>query len=275
MTHVARSAAQGPSGLHAAVWHAHALADAPAPVLPTGYAALDAELPGGGWPLGALTEVLQPVGVHQEWRLLLPALARSGSAAVVLVGAPHLPMAASLAARGLAASRLLGVKAQSDSQRLWATEQALRCADVDAVLLWLDAGMAVRPDALRRLQMAAADFAKLLLVMRPSEAQVEASPASLRLEVRPLPQIAGMQLRLLKRRGPVRDAPLLLRGHDARLSDLLVASAAASAGSGTVGQGQAWPQPGQLMPAPIKGPVHIRAISHALDRTAGGLRERT
>jgi protein ImuA len=31
---------------------------------------------------------------------------------------------------------LLWVSAQSTAQRLWACEQALRCAEVDAVLLW-------------------------------------------------------------------------------------------------------------------------------------------
>ena len=50
------------TGVHLDVWQADALAGAPARVLATGDALLDAQLPGGGWPLGALTEVLQPVG---------------------------------------------------------------------------------------------------------------------------------------------------------------------------------------------------------------------
>ena len=71
-------------GVHPDVWLADALADAPTRVLATGDALLDAQLPGGGWPLGALNEILQPDGVHSEWRLLLPALACSGTGTVVL-----------------------------------------------------------------------------------------------------------------------------------------------------------------------------------------------
>ena len=41
------------------VWHADELGLADAQVVATGHAALDAELPGGGWPVGAMTELLQ------------------------------------------------------------------------------------------------------------------------------------------------------------------------------------------------------------------------
>ena len=75
-----------PQDIHADVWHAHALAGSPQVVQPTGDALLDAQLPGGGWPVGALVELLQPVGVHSEWRLLLPALARSGLARIFPAG---------------------------------------------------------------------------------------------------------------------------------------------------------------------------------------------
>ncbi|HRG72580.1 MAG TPA: SOS cell division inhibitor SulA, partial [Thauera aminoaromatica] len=40
------------------VWQASRLAGAAGAVLPTGFSALDAELPGGGWPAGALIELL-------------------------------------------------------------------------------------------------------------------------------------------------------------------------------------------------------------------------
>ena len=52
------------TALHADVWHAHALAGAPQQVQATGNAALDAQLPGGGWPVGAMTELLQPAHVQ-------------------------------------------------------------------------------------------------------------------------------------------------------------------------------------------------------------------
>ncbi len=213
--------------IHADVWRAHTLSQAVLAVLATGDAALDAQLPGGGWPVGALTEILQAPGVHSEWRLLLPALARSGPGPVVLVAPPHVPFAPSLAAQGLAAQRLLCVNAAAPVQRLWACEQALRCAEVSAVLAWLPQA---RSDPLRRLQMAAAEHRKLLFVMRPAACRDEASPAALRLYL----QAAGLganpgaadalQVHLLKRRGPPLDQPLHLQARPARLTLLLAAA---------------------------------------------------
>ena len=203
-------------GVPAGVWRAHALAVPLARVVATGDAALDAQLPGGGWPVGALTEVLQAPGVQGEWRLLLSALARCGSAAVVLVGAPYTPFAPALAAHGLAPQRLLWVASAQPAQRLWAAEQALRCAGVDAVLAWLPQA---RSDQLRRLQLVAAEFSRLLFVVRAAQAQGESSPAVLRLLLQPqdvAPSGAGhthsdgLQVRILKRRGPPLEQPLHL-----------------------------------------------------------------
>lgn len=216
--------------VHADVWQADALAGAPARVLATGDALLDAQLPGGGWPLGALTEVLQPVGVHSEWRLLLPALARSGSGTVVLVGAPLQPFGPALGAQGLAPRRLLWVDAPAPAQRLWATEQALRCADVDAVLAWL---VQVRPEQLRRLQIASAEFDKLLFVLRPQATQAESSPAALRLWAAPgAARHSGarddaLEVRALKRRGPPLVQSLHLAARPPHLARLLAASGVA------------------------------------------------
>jgi protein ImuA len=214
--------------IHADVWHAHALATARVQVQATGDASLDAQLPGGGWPVGAMTEVLQPPGVYSEWRLLLPALARCGQGPVVMVGAPQVPFAPALAAQGLQAQRLLWITAQGASQRLWATEQALRCAEVDAVLVWLSAsrGNPVRSDQLRRLQMAASEHSKLLFVMRPDSAQTDASPALLRVQVAPAAEQGGdvaLQVHILKRRGPLQEQPLYLQARSARMTLLLAA----------------------------------------------------
>ena len=45
-----------------------------APAVPTGFRALDRELPGGGWPRGALTEILGSQEGIGELQLVLPAL---------------------------------------------------------------------------------------------------------------------------------------------------------------------------------------------------------
>lgn len=217
-----------------AVWRADALAanTQPGSVLPTGHALLDAELPGGGWPVGALCEILQSHSAQSEWRLLLPALVAaqqgakrmvasgqrglpSATATVVLIGPPHVPFGPALAAQGLVVQHLVWVKAQTSAERLWATEQALRCEAVAAVLAWLPQAQAM---PLRRLHMAAQAHSKLLFVMRPVQAQRESSPALLRLML--LGADAGgkvvgqadahtdlhapdvLHLQVLKRRGP-------------------------------------------------------------------------
>jgi protein ImuA len=205
--------------MRADVWSALALGSTPQEVLATGDPVLDAELPGGGWPVGALIEILQPQGVHNEWRLLLPALVRSGHGPVVLVGAPHLPFVPALGAQGLSAQRLLRVDTAQVADRLWASEQALCCADVDAVLAWLPQA---RSAQLRRLQMAAAGHGKLLFVMRPQDAQMEASPAPVRLHLQPQDADSdALRLDLFKRRGPPLSAALNLPARHARMRLLL------------------------------------------------------
>jgi protein ImuA len=169
------------------VWHGDELASAEARVVPTGHGTLDAQLPGGGWPVGALTEVLQASPEAQVWQLLLPALAlavRSSGGRVVLVGAPQVPFAPVLAAGGLPVEALLWIRGDGAVARAWACEQALRCADVAAVLAWLPQARAAD---LRRLQLAAARHENLLFVFRPEAQARAASPARLRLRVRCVP----------------------------------------------------------------------------------------
>ncbi|MDI1271052.1 MAG: translesion DNA synthesis-associated protein ImuA [Polaromonas sp.] len=216
-----------PAGLaqHADVWRAAELGSHSLPALDTGYAPLNQVLPGGGWPQGALVEMLQPQAGLHEWGLLLPALAAVQAAApaklVVLVGAPWLPFGPALGARQLNMQRVLCVHSQGPAL-LWATREALQCADVAAVLAWL-------PDArsahLRRLQMAAHAHSQLLFVFRPLRAQLESSPAPLRLLLEGAAAEEGnLRVHVLKRRGPPLAAPLLLATRPARLSALLAAS---------------------------------------------------
>ena len=222
MTSILRSA-QLPE-LGADIWRATELGAAGAATLATGHAALDAELPGAGWPVGAISEILQRRGEHNEWRLLLPALRRAATGSVVLVGAPHVPFAPALAAQGLDARRLLWVAAATPAECLWAAEQALRCAGVTAVLLWLTQA---RAEQLRRLQMAAQVHSKLLFLLRPAQAQGESSPAALRLLVANQRDSDALLLNIIKRRGPPREQPLLLTARPARLAALLAQTGAA------------------------------------------------
>lgn len=200
------------------VWRAPELARTVEQALPTGHAALDAQLPGGGWPCGSLVEVLQASAGRHVWQLLLPALAQTTQAQggpVVLVNAPHLPFGPSLGAQGLPPERLLKVQAKNAQAALWASEQALRCADVVALLAWLPR---CRATELRRLHLAAAQQGKLLFVFRGVNARDESSPARVRLQIE-----EGEELRvhLLKRRGPPLAQAIELPAQPARLRKLL------------------------------------------------------
>lgn len=189
-----------------------AFAVAPAPVLASGFARLDAELPGGGWPRGALTELLLDGEGIGELGLLLPALAALTAAGqtVVLVAPPHAAHAPAWAAAGIRLDGLRLVFPRRPRDALWAGVEALRCGGVAATLLWLDPLFrgALPGNSLRRLQVAAGKGGGGAFCFRPARLAVEASPAPLRLHL----QAAGRQLRVqvLKRRGPPARQAILL-----------------------------------------------------------------
>ncbi|MEP6503876.1 MAG: translesion DNA synthesis-associated protein ImuA [Betaproteobacteria bacterium] len=138
--------------LHPALWRAHQLGRGRESVQASGYSALDAELPGGGWPQRALTELLLAGTGWGEIRLLAPALAQVAAAArgVLLLGPPAEPCAEALAQLGLDLSRCVVIRG---ADLLWPLEQALRSGQVGAVVAWAPASL--KGEALRRLQLAA------------------------------------------------------------------------------------------------------------------------
>ncbi len=75
-----------PENLHPALWRASQLGAGRAAVTPSGFAALDAQLPGGGWPHRVLTELLLPHPGLGELRLLAPALLRWAGAGAAAAG---------------------------------------------------------------------------------------------------------------------------------------------------------------------------------------------
>jgi protein ImuA len=187
-------------------------------IVPTGHRFLDLQLPGGGWPLGSLVELLQDEQARHVWQLVLPALVQAtkdNAGPVVLVGTPFEPFLPSLQAQGLHASRVLLIDSAKPKPRLWATEQALRCADVSAVVAWLPQS---KSPELRRLHLAASEQKRLLFVVRPVHARNESSPARLRLQV---DASDGLQVRILKRKGPPLEQPVGLQPHPQRLAALL------------------------------------------------------
>ena len=209
--------------LQGRLWRGSSLGGGAEPTRPSGFAALDAELPGGGWPTRAAVELLTPQAGVLEWRLLAPTLrhwwqagdapAPSGRRTrpapprqrpLLLVNPPHTPHLPGLQALGLPPSALIWVATATPAEALWAAEQAVKARV--AVLAWLPEA---RPEQIRRLQVSALGSEAPLFLLRPQAAARQSSAAPLRLSVQPGAGEA-LAVHLLKRRGPAHEGWLLL-----------------------------------------------------------------
>ena len=195
------------------VWRGGELDHAAVRGVPTGYPLLDRELPGGGWPRGALSEILHDGVGMGEVSLLFGALkivAGEGKA-IAWVNPPHLPYAPALAKAGVVLEACLVVRPVTPEDALWSAEQALRSGACGAVFFWLPE----RTDYawLRRLQMAAESRRALAVLFRPSSAASQPTPAHLRAVVSRAQDC--LLVWLAKRRGPTLLQPVALRiaGH--------------------------------------------------------------
>ena len=224
----AARAAADPVTLHPGLWRAHQLGGGRQGCTASGHAVLDAELPGGGWPHGTLTELLLPHPGVGELRLLAPALAAlqaPGAAqapghCVMLFAPPARPCSQALAQLGLDTRGWLVVQPRAprgrapaarhllpDADVLWALEQSLRSGQSGAVLAWLPGPL--KTDTLRRLQLAAQGYDGPVFIFRETQARLRPSPAPLRLGLQAA-AFDGLVLQVLKRRGPPPPAPLRL-----------------------------------------------------------------
>ncbi|RQH00568.1 translesion DNA synthesis-associated protein ImuA [Paraburkholderia dinghuensis] len=211
-----------PPRLQSRIWAGDQLAHAGVRTVSSGHAALDALLPGAGWPTGSLTELLVEQGGIGEMRLVAPALRSLTATAgrhVLLVAPPWQPNACALGAWGLALERVVWVRAGEDDAP-WVAEQALRQDGMGAVLLWQTRA---RADAVRRLQVAAQDSGSLAFLIRPRAARSQSSPAPLRMVCTPVPppvdaslnrrqwmQLTAVSVDIFKRRGPPPAQPLVV-----------------------------------------------------------------
>lgn len=187
------------------VWRGRA-PEVPIGEQPTGWRALDAVLPAGGWPEAALSEILLPVDGVGELRLVLPTLARltQGRRHVVIVSPPYAPCVAGWRQQGIDMRRV-EIVAAAEKDVLWATEQCLRSGSCAAVLAW---PLHADDRALRRLQVAAVTGQSLAFVFRDRSHLSNASPAALRLELEASPR---SQIWVRKCRGgavPAQPVPL-------------------------------------------------------------------
>jgi len=206
------------------LWRASSLGRSLSPCLSSGFAALDAELPGGGWPTQALTEILQDEGSHGEWRLLSPALQRlwspvrtasterphsrpppsQGVRPLLLINPPYTPHLPGLQAIGLPPAQIVWVdtadlahpKARAPAHRLsdalWATEQAIKAQAAGAVMAWLPHA---RPEQIRRLQALALHSTAPIFLLREAACAQQSSAAPLRVCLRNESTAASAQSR--------------------------------------------------------------------------------
>ena len=173
----------------------------------TGHPVLDRELPGGGWPIGTLSEVLHDAEGIGEITFLAHAIARAceGERLVAWINPLHLPYAPALAQAGIPLERCMVVRPAQRDDALWAAEQAMRSGACGAVLFW-----SAHEDYawLRRLQMAAEAGRTMAVLFRSTAAEARSTPAHLRVAL--TRENGDLRIRIPKRRGPPLFAPITL-----------------------------------------------------------------
>ena len=218
-----------PASIHPSLWRASQLARPVGKVVPSLIEALDQELPGRGWAAGSVAELIvkQPgIGELSIVRGALRAVADRGRP-IWLVGCPFAPNGVELSRDGLA-EHVRWVKTETPLDTQWACETILRSNALGAVIAWLPRA---RSENIRRLQGLAAATEALVFAVRTPAAANDSSAAPLRLSIEPAP--GGMvSVHILKRRGPVAAAPLLLSlQRPAYLDEIRTANAGQSATS--------------------------------------------
>lgn len=197
---------------HPALWRGRGIA---APNgYPSGHVALDAVLPGGGWPRHGLVEILVPDSGSGEltlWAPLVRELTRAPAArCCAFIAPPYEPFAPAWQAQGVRMDRLLVVRAAeprqaaapewlsstSTSSELWALEQSLLSGACAMGFAWL---ASVDMTSLRRLALATERGGSLGVLIRPLRAAREHTTAVLRISLRRSP--THLKLRVLKGRG--------------------------------------------------------------------------
>ena len=161
-----------------------AWSDGGAAVLPLGIGEIDAHLPWGGLPAGALHEIVAAdAAMASAFSAYLASLSGNGpvlwceGARILDAGALHPP---GLRRFGLEPERLVYARTGNDAETLWAMEDGLRCGTLAAVVGTLDA---VSLTESRRLQRAAVASGVTALTLRPFGAGTAPNAATTRWRV--------------------------------------------------------------------------------------------
>lgn len=223
----------------AGLWRANSLRAQQGDYLPTGLTALDQQLPGQGWPIAGLTELLSAQHGVGELRLLMPGLAQLAATRpgwIVWIAPPYLPNAPALMQWGIAPDRVLLIHPRSAPDVAWAAEQALVSGTCIAMLLWTPLLETVRArrakrgerrvlsvsQLTRRLQLAAATHQCWAVALRDRAARRQPSAAMLRLLIES--EQGRRHLHVLKARG---GRPAVIRDFETGVDlDAMMAAAA-------------------------------------------------
>jgi cell division inhibitor SulA/protein ImuA len=163
--------------------------------LPTGYAALDAVLPEGGWLQGSLTEVVAPQWGIGELQLFVPAMAAASQAKKQLawIAPPHIPYAPALVSNGISLDHLLVLTPVHQKDIPWAMELVLRQRRCAIALTWPGQ---LAPKMVRRLQLAAEEGESLGVLFQSNDRNSSFAATRLLLT----PSETGLQVTILKSR---------------------------------------------------------------------------
>ena len=208
-----------PPDIQAAVWRGDQLGSPVSTVISSGFAALDAELPGSGWPCHSLTEILQPQPTVTEWRLLAPAMRQvvASGGNIVVVGPPKSPHLPGLKYAGLDERHLVWIQAEAPAERLWVTEQLIKSNAAGLLVSWLPQA---RQEQIRRLQVCAQACEGPAFLCRPAAAEHESSAAPLRIQLTFGPDWE-LHVHLLKRKGPTHEGQIALRSVPGGLESII------------------------------------------------------
>jgi hypothetical protein len=180
---------------HPSLWRGRGAA--PQSGYSTGFEALDAVLPGGGWPRRGLIEILVANGGCGELTLFGPLIRwlahLENPRWCALITPPFEPFAPAWQAQGAKLDRLLVMQA---AEPLWTLEQSLLSGACAISFAW---PAAMDMTALRRLALATERGASLGVLIRPLRAATEYTAAVLRIALKRTP--THLHLKLLKGRG--------------------------------------------------------------------------
>lgn len=211
MTRFSHSVLQHPERIHPALWRGTQLAHSFQKTVSTGYHELDEQLPGQGWPTGALIEIMSTRSGMGEIQLLKPALLNlDNDRNIMLINPPYIPSSLFLQ-HWFPEQRIFWVKSSTPRNTLWAAEKILQHNTSAALLCWITDA---HPASVQRLHLAARQSHTLFFSLRPASVASQSSIAPLRLRLNPA--IWGLNVNVLKRRGPRLNTavPVYLRKSD-------------------------------------------------------------